>query len=87
VSGEERTRSLIVRFPDGSKEYRYPKKVLVVGDVIWHDGARFRVLNVGSDGGTDFATVELAEGGVGDLLRSEEGAIHLEEIVAQVTGD
>ena len=38
--------SMVVRFPDGSKEFRYPEKMLVEGDVVWHDGERFRVVSV-----------------------------------------
>jgi hypothetical protein len=27
---------VVVRFPDGSKEFRYPGKMLEVDDVLWH---------------------------------------------------
>jgi len=80
----EPNRSLVVRFPDGSKEFRYPSKALADGDIVWHNGERFRVIDVGSeDGESDFATVE-RESDLSDLLRSEEGAIHLEEIAADL---
>jgi hypothetical protein len=28
--------ALIVRFPDGTREFRYPERPLDVGDGIWH---------------------------------------------------
>ena len=72
---------MVVRFPDGSKEFRYPEKMLVEGDVVWHDGQRFRVISVNTDD-QDRAVVivEADSNDLGELLRSEEGAIHLAEI-------
>ena len=69
--------SLVIRFPDGTKEFRYPGRDLVEGDHVFHDGTRFRVISVSRDGGRVMATVE-ADSSFGDLLRSEEGAIRLE---------
>jgi len=72
---------MVVRFPDGSKEFRYPEKMLVESDVVWHDGQRFRVISVNTDD-QDRAVVivEADSDDLGELLRSEEGAIHLAEI-------
>ena len=69
--------SIVVRFPDGTKEFRFPEKMLEENDVIWHAGERYRVINVNTDGDERaVATVE-PDSGVGDVLRSEEGAIRL----------
>ena len=72
--------SMVVRFPDGSKEFRYPEKVLVDGDVVWHDGERFRVVSVSADENDRAVVIVEADSGIGDMLRSEEGAVHLVEI-------
>jgi hypothetical protein len=72
--------SMVVRFPDGSKEFRYPEKVLVDGDVVWHDGERFRVVSVSTDDDDRAVVIVEADSGIGDMLRSEEGAVHLVEI-------
>jgi len=70
--------SMVVHFPDGSREFRFPKKALQEGDLIWHDGERYRVLSVTSDdAGRAVVTVEPQSDDLGDLLRSEEGAVHL----------
>ena len=37
---------LIIRFPDGTKEFRYPDRPLEVGDAIVHDGVRYHVISV-----------------------------------------
>lgn len=75
------TSSIVIRFPDGSKEFRYPERRLEEGDVLWHDGARYRVISVSSDDlGRETALVEPASDALGDLLQSEEGAIRLEAI-------
>jgi hypothetical protein len=68
---------LSVPFPNGSKEYWLPSKMLEVDDVIWHDGVRYRVVSVSADGGTPRAVVEPASPSVGDLLQSEAGALRL----------
>jgi hypothetical protein len=70
--------SMVVRFPDGSREFRFPEKALQEGDLIWHDGARYRVLSVTSDdAGRAVVTVEPQSDDLGDLLRSEEGSVRL----------
>ena len=38
--------ALIVRFPDGTREFRYPERPLEVGDAIWHDNVRYHVISV-----------------------------------------
>lgn len=72
--------ALVVRFPDGSKEFRYPEQPLEVGDAIWHDGERYRVLQVQEHEGGDLltVTVEPDPQGLGNILGSEEGAVVLE---------
>jgi hypothetical protein len=70
--------SVVVRFPDGSKEFRYPENALQEGDVIWHEGKRYRVVHVGSDdSGRPVVTVEPESDDLEDLLHSERGAIEL----------
>jgi hypothetical protein len=74
--------SVIVRFPDGSKEFRYPENGLEEGDVISHAGGRYRVVSVRMDGDRHDVTVVAAEpDGLMDLLQSEEGAIDLQLLV------
>jgi hypothetical protein len=69
---------LVVRFPDGTREFRYPEKMLEEGDVIWHDGTRYRVINVSANGDNQFvAIVEPEAPTLGEVLQSEEGAIRL----------
>lgn len=71
--------ALIVRFPDGSREFRYPERPLEVGDPIWHDGVRYHVISVTESDTGDQLTVTVepdAQSG-GDLLGSEEGALVL----------
>jgi hypothetical protein len=70
--------SVVVHFPNGSKEFRFPPEPLKEGDVIWHEGARYRVLHVAShDGESPSVTVEREPDNIGDLLRSEHGGIRL----------
>ena len=70
--------ALIVRFPDGAKEFRYPGRPLEVGDAIWHNSTRYHVVSVGEANGEQLAvTVEPDAESIGDLLMSEEGALVL----------
>ena len=69
--------SIVVRFPDGSKEFRFPDKMLEQGDVIWHAGEAFRVVNVTMDDGERPVVSVERDAGLGDTLRSEEGAVRL----------
>ena len=71
--------ALIVRFPDGTREFRYPERPVEVGDAIWHDNVRYHVISVTEDAAGDQLTVAVepdAES-IGDLLGSEEGALVL----------
>jgi hypothetical protein len=69
---------IIIRFPDGSREFRYPPRDLEEGDRVWHDGKPYRVLAVFSDDGRPpIVTVELDSDDIGDLLGSERGGIEL----------
>jgi hypothetical protein len=71
--------SVIVHFPDGSKEFRYPENGLKEGDEISHAGSRFRVVSVSADGERHSVTVVASSpDGLVDLLRSEDGALELE---------
>jgi hypothetical protein len=71
--------SVIVHFPDGSKEFRYPENGLEEGDVISHAGSRFRVVSVNVDGDRQSVTVVAANpDDLTDLLTSEEGSIELQ---------
>ena len=71
--------ALIVRFPDGSREFRYPDRPVEVGGAIWHDNVRYHVVSVTEDGDGDqvTVTVEPDPESIGDLLSSEEGALVL----------
>ena len=75
--------AIIVRFPDGDKEFRYPEKLPVQGDILWHDSEPYRVVSVIEEG-TDRATVvvESASPSLADTLQSEAGGVVLEEILA-----
>jgi len=73
--------SIVVRFPGGEKEFRYPPKLPEQGEAIWHDGQRYRVVSViEADDERATVIVELESPRVGDMLRSEEGALRLEPI-------
>jgi hypothetical protein len=48
--------------------------MLAEGDVIWHAGARYRVISVSGDE-QPIVIVEADSDALGDVLRSEEGAI------------
>jgi hypothetical protein len=73
--------SVVVRFPDGSKEFRFPERELTEDDVISHNGERYRVISVSSDDGNrPVIVVELISDALLDKLRSEEGAIRLSPI-------
>ena len=68
----------MVRFPDGTKEFRYPEKALEEGDVIWHDSKSYVVIHVSSDGaGRALVTVEPEPEDLVDTLKSEKGAVQL----------
>ena len=71
--------ALIVRFPDGTREFRYPDDPLQLGDAIWHDGTRYHVVSVSEndDGDQVTVTVEPVPEGIGDMLSSEHGAVVL----------
>ena len=71
--------ALIVRFPDGSREFRYPDRPVEVGDHIWHDNVRYHVVSASEDGDGEqlTVTVEPEAESIGDLLGSEEGALVL----------
>jgi hypothetical protein len=67
---------MLVRFPNGDREFRLTEKMLEEGDVIWHAGARYKVISVSGDE-QPTVTVEADSDALGDVLRSEEGAITL----------
>jgi hypothetical protein len=70
--------SVIVHFPDGSKEFRYPENGLEDGDVISHAGSRFRVVSVNADG--ERHTVKVVTAHPDDLrdILTLEGSIELQ---------
>jgi hypothetical protein len=73
----------IVHFPDGSKEFRYPARPLEEGDVVWHEGVRYRVLAVTEeDGRQATVTVEPDSDDITDVLSSERGSLALEPLLA-----
>jgi hypothetical protein len=70
--------NVVVRFPDGSREYRYPAEALEEGGLIWHDSKPYRIVRVETDDQDNaVVTVELDSDELGDLLGSERGAIQL----------
>ena len=72
--------SVVIRFPDGMREFRCSGRALVTGVTVWHDGEHYRVISLSDDQGRVVALVE-PDSGIGDLPRSEEGAIRLEPVV------
>jgi hypothetical protein len=70
--------SITVRFPDGAKEFRFPEKLPVEGDVLWHEGQRFRVISIQSTDDQHAIVIVEADSTFTDTLRSEEGALVLE---------
>jgi hypothetical protein len=73
-----------VRFPDGTKEFRYPETPPEEGSPVWHEGERYRVVSVSMDGAQASMIVQ-ADSSSSDLLRSEEGAIQLEPVLRLLT--
>jgi hypothetical protein len=51
--------SVIVHFPDGRREFRYPEQELEEDDVIAHAGDRYRVSAVNHEGDNYSVRVEL----------------------------
>jgi len=64
--------SIVVRFPDGTKEFRFPEPMLEENDILWHAGERFRSVN--TDGAEQAVVTVEPDSGIGDVLRSEDGA-------------
>lgn len=59
--------SVVVHFPDGRREFRYPAEKLKDGDVIWYDGERYRVIGTSlDDRGNAVAIVEPVPDGLAD---------------------
>lgn len=74
------TTVVIVYFPDGSRDFRYPTRALERGDVVGWNRDRYRVVDVMTDGDQQSVRVELDSDDLTDLLRSERGAIELEAV-------
>ena len=74
------TPVVIVHFPDGSRDFRYPTRLPEHGDVIAWNGDRFHVVEVTADGDRHSVRVELDSDDVTDLLRSERGALELDAV-------
>ena len=72
--------SIVIRFPDGTREFRYPGRALQEGEVVTHGGGRYRVVAVG-EGEPPIVTVEPESDSIADMLASEEGALSLELVV------
>jgi hypothetical protein len=51
--------NVVVRFPDGSKEFRLAERALVEGDVIPHGADRFRVTAITTEADRTIVSVEL----------------------------
>ena len=66
--------SLGVRFPDGTKQFRFPTQMPEAGAALWHDGERYRVISVSADGNERSLVVE-SDSSTGDILASEGVAI------------
>ena len=60
--------SLVVRFPDGTKQFRFPNQMPEAGDALWHDGERYRVISVSADGNERSLVVE-SDSSTGDHPR------------------
>lgn len=70
--------TIVIRFPDGSKEFRFSERMLEEGDIIWHEGKRYRVLHVLNDERDQpVARVEPDSGDILDSFQSEAGEMHL----------
>lgn len=64
--------TIVIRFPDGTREYLYKGRDVTTGDRIWHDGEHWRVLAVSSnDGRPQTATVERDSDGLTDVSLGE----------------
>lgn len=71
--------TFLVRFPDGTREFRSTQDDPEEGDAVWHDGVRFRVLAVEADKGRVIAVMVGPDSGdLADLRKSERGALPLE---------
>jgi hypothetical protein len=70
--------TVLVRFPDGSRDFRFSEKTLKVGDVVWHDGARYRIVDISADERDETVViVEADSDDLGDLIESKKGGIEL----------
>ena len=67
--------SLVVRFPDGTKQFRFPNQMPEAGDALWHDGEHYRVISVSADENGAWSLVVESDSSTGDILASEGVAI------------
>ena len=72
--------SITVRFPDGTKEFRFPQQLPAEGDTVWHEGLRFRVISVQSTDDEHAVVIVEADSSFTDMLRSEQGGLVLEPL-------
>ena len=73
--------TIVVRFPDGYREFHMTSRALEVGDRGWRDGDAYRVRSgLANDHGGAVIVVEPESPTVGEALRSESGAIVLEPV-------
>ena len=64
-----------MRFPDGTKQYRFPTQMPEAGAALWHDGERYRVISVSAVGNGAWSLVVESDSSTGDILASEGVAI------------
>jgi hypothetical protein len=71
--------AFVVQFPDGDREFLYPAEPPKEGDVLWHDGERYRILAITEhENNRDLRlTVEPVPDDLGDVLQSEQGGLVL----------
>jgi hypothetical protein len=71
--------SFVVHFPDGVREFHYPAEPLKEGDVLWHEGERYRIVSIAEpeQGRPLTVIVEPDSGDLEGVLESEQGGLVL----------
>ena len=73
--------SIVIRFPNGDRHFHMSTKLYKAGDLVQHNGTRYRVTDVRPHRDAYLVTVEPDLPTIADLMKSEEGAMVVEEFI------